>query len=59
MCKVITTKKNKKVVISSSTGSFKPIAELGPIISGVRRSVKVSTSLNKSYTTVTKAYNKK
>lgn len=59
MCKVITSKKKNKTVISSSNGTFKPIAELDSVISGVTRSIKVTTSLNKSYSAVTKAYNKK
>lgn len=59
MCKVITLNRNHKIVISSSNGTFRPIAELGSIISGVTRSVKVITSSNKSYSTATKAYNKK
>lgn len=59
MCKVFTTGEDNKREVSSSNGEFKPIAEMGSVITGVTRSVKVTASLTKSYSVVTKAYNKK
>ena len=49
MSKVFFTGKDKKRVV----------AEMNSVISGISRSVKVTASLNKSYSVVTKAYNKK
>ena len=53
------TGKDKKRVVATSPVKFEPIAEMNSVISGISRSVKVTASLNKSYSVVTKAYNKK
>ncbi|WP_125910873.1 hypothetical protein [Bacteroides timonensis] len=59
MSKVFVTGKDKKRVVATSPVKFEPIAEMNSVISGISRSVKVTASLNKSYSVVTKAYNKK
>ena len=57
MCNVY-IKKNGKITATKSDGSFKVVAEMGTIISGVKRSVMVRTRLSGTYSTQTRAYSR-
>lgn len=58
MYKVFRTGKKGERVESLSKGTFKPMAKIDSIISGVTRSVRISNSMKQSYLGATKAYSK-